>query len=226
MCLKIIQWSVVLVLFSSCIKEEGGPEIVVEPPEPIEVKIDSILTGSLYNVTIGTAAEEVYTGLQGFTNARGKIQYLGIVGLLNMKVTDLKDRIVSYNSLILDQKPSVAFGGQIYFKGDKIESIYFRNGAKTSSWPNNANDPLRVGDPVATIYDKLIQLEKDSRFTRFFEYIGMFEKNMDRPFDAFQSRSNKWQFSIVEDDKNFIRVDLEFKEAKLVKIRSRHERYL
>ena len=215
-------------IFTSCLKDDPtDPEIIVEPPFPIEVKLDSIQTGTLYNVTVGTSGEEVYKGLQGFTNSRGKIDYLAITGILNTKVTDLKDRIQLYNGLILNQQPSSPLASQIYFKDNKIASIYYRNSPnKLSRWPVDADNPLKVGDSVESIYDKLVALQKDNRYTRFFEYIGLFEKNMNTPFDAFQKKSNLWQFSITEDDKNFIRVDLVFENAVLIKVRSRHERYL
>lgn len=219
--------SVTVLLFASCLKHDAtNPEIIVEPPMPVEVKLDSILTGSLYNVTVGTGAEEVYKGLQGFSNAKGKIEYLSITGTHNMALEDLKDRIPLYNSLILDRKPSLPQGGQIYFENNEIASIYYRDGKKVASWPWDAADPLRVGDPVTVIYDKLVKLQKNPDYARMFDYIGMFEKNMGKPFDAFQNKSALWQFSIAEDDKNFIRVDLVFEDAKLIKIRSRHERYL
>jgi len=213
-------------LFFSCIKDNKDLEPIVEPPWPIEVKTDSIMTGTLYNVTVGMSAEEVYKGLQGFSNAKGKIEYLSITGLLNVGVNSLKDRIPLYKGLILDQKPSSVSAGQIYFKNNKIESIYQRDGVRLTKWPYDAGDPLRLGDPVESIYDKLKKLESDSRYTRLFEYIGMFEKNLDRPFDSIQKKSTLWQSSIAEDDKNFIRIDFVFDNEKLVKIRSRHERYL
>lgn len=215
-------------LFVSCLKNDSDdPEIIIEPPFPIEVKLDSIQTGSLYNVTVGNSAEEVYKGLQEFTDSKGKISYLAITGVLNTTLTDLKDRIPLYNGLILDQKPSNPLSSQIYFKGGKIESIYYRNSPnKLSRWPVDASDPLKIGDPVENIYDKLVALQKDGRYARFFEYMGLFEKNMDKPFDTFQNKSNLWQFSVTVDDKNFIRVGLVFENAVLVKIRSRHERYL
>lgn len=225
--LPLTSLSLTVLLFASCLKNEStDPEIIIEPPMPVEVKLDSIMTGSLYNVTVGEDAEEVYRGLQGFSNAKGKIEYLGITGTHNATLSDLKDRIPLYNSLLLDRKPSLPQGGQIYFNNNEIVSIYHRDGKKVSSWPWDAADPLRVGDPVTVIYDKLIKLQKDPSYARMFDYIGMFEKNMNKPFDAFQNRSTLWQFSIAEDDNNFIRVDLVFENAKLVKIRSRHERYL
>lgn len=224
--IKLIQCSIAVLLLSSCMKENDGPEIIVEPPWPIEVKVDSIMSGTLYNLTVGDHAEEVYKGLQGLTDSKGKIEYLSITGLFNTKVEDLKDRIPLYNALRFDQKPSSPLSAYINFKGDKIESIYYRDGNRTSKWPNDAADALQVGDPVSSVYDKLVKLEKNTKYARMFEYIGMHEKNMNKSFDSFQNKSKLWQFSIIQDDKNFIRINLEFKDAKLVKIRSRHERYL
>lgn len=211
---------------TSCMKDVQEPEIIVEPAWPVEIKTDSIMTGSQYNVSIGMSAEEVYKGLQGFSNSKGKIQYLAITGMINGGITSLKDRIPLYSGLIFDQKPSSVLSGRITFKNNKIESIYSRDGARLSKWPYDAADPLRLGDPLDGIYNKLKKLESDSRYSRLFEYIGMFEKNMEQPFDTFQNKSTLWQSSISEDDKNFIRIDFVFEDAKLVKIRSRHERYL
>jgi len=214
-------------LFFSCIKDDNTDlEPIVEPPWPVEVKTDSIMTGNLYNVSIGMSAEEVYKGLQGFSNAKGKIEYLSISGVLNVGINSLKDRIPLYSGLILDQKPSSVSSGRINFKNNKIESIYSRDGVRLIKWPYDAVDPLRLGDPLESIYDKLKKLESDSRYKRLFEYIGMFEKNMDRPFDTIQKKSTLWQSRIAEDDKNFVSIDFIFENEKLVKIRSRHERYL
>lgn len=214
------------VVLTSCLKEPVEPQVIVEPPQPVEVKLDSIVQGTLYNVTIGDEAEKVYSDLQQFSETEKPIAYLGITGQFNTKLHDLENRIPLYSALILDRKPSSPEGGQIYFEGNVIKSIYSRNGIKLQTWPNSSSTALKVGDIVDTVYDKLTKLHSESRYAGLFAYIGMFDKNIETEFDPIQEKSTLWQFSIAEDDKNFIRIDLVFEDGILTKIRSRHERYL
>jgi len=214
-----------ILILASCSDSAVDPEIIVEPPMPIEVKIDSILQGARYGLTIGDNPEKIYEGLQTYVKTIDTSPYLSITGFHNTKVEDLKDRIDLYGSLILDSKPSSLEGGQIYFEGDVIKSIYNRDGKKLLLWPKSSANPLRVGDKVVDIYEKLLKIKAEARHAHFFDYIGMFEKKINKPFDPKQRSSNLWQFSFSEDKKNIVLVDLVFENQVLVKIKSRHERY-
>src|SRR5690606_36599792 len=81
------------VFITSCSKEPLDPKVIVEPPEPVEVKLDSILQGSLYNVTIGDNSEKVYTDLQMYAKDEKPIVYLGVTGQFNTELEDLENRI-------------------------------------------------------------------------------------------------------------------------------------
>ncbi len=220
----ILLFSILFV--GACAKKETEPEIIVEPPEPVEVKLDSIQTGKIYNLTIGDPAEKVYADLQLFTKDMKQKPYLSITGMLNDRIENLEDRIPLYGSLIFDRKPSSANGGQIYFEDNAIKSIYNRNGTKLTSWPQSSPDALRVGDPLVDIYGKLVKIHADKRFSSLFGYIGMFEKNIATDYDRIQAESDLWQFNFSIDSKQFMRLDLVFDDGKLTKIRSRYERYL
>src|SRR5690606_30345540 len=148
-----------------------GPEVIVEPPEPVEIKLDSIMLGTLYNVTIGDNAESVYADLQIYAKGETPIGYLGITGQFNDRLEDLENRIILYRSLVLDRKPSAKEGGQIYFANDVIKEIYNRDGVKLKSWPNSSSGALKVGDPVNSIYRKLIDLRRKPHYAGLLEYI-------------------------------------------------------
>ncbi|WP_028298159.1 hypothetical protein [Olivibacter sitiensis] len=212
--------------FASCSQGIVEPEIIVEPPEPVEIVVDSILQGTLYNVTIGDDAEKVYADLQEFSESLTQRPYLAITGQFNDRIEDLKDRIPLYQSLVFDRKPSSPNGGQIYFEDGIIKSIYNRKGEKLTSWPQSSANALRVGEPVSGIYDKLVKINTDQRFSSFFDYIGMFEKNTKTAYDPVQNRSLLWQYSFGIDEKQFNRVDLVFKDGMLTMIKTRYERYL
>src|SRR5690606_37986219 len=87
---------------TSCSKEPVDPQVIVEPPEAVEVKLDSIMQGTLYDVTIGDNAESVYADLQMFSKQEKPIAYLGITGQFNDRLEDLENRIILYSSLVLD----------------------------------------------------------------------------------------------------------------------------
>lgn len=214
------------VLFTSCLKEPQEPELIVDPPDPIEVRLDSTMEGTIYNVTIGDNAEQVYADLQQYAKDEKQIPYLAITGQFNTEVADLENRIPLYNSLIFDKKPSAAEGGQIYFEDGIIKSIYNRDGKKRQSWPSASSDALKVGDGIGSVYGKLVKLQRKPSYAGFFAYIGMFDKNIKTEYDLVQQKSTLWQLSVSEDDKNFIRIDLIFEDGVLIKVRSRHERYL
>ncbi len=216
-----------LLLFAlgSCEKNPTVPLIIVEPPEPVEIILDSLVQGSRYNVHIGDPAEKVYSDLQSFAQENDPTAYLAVTGFLNNSIADLKDRIPLYNSLLFDEKPSSKHGGQIYFENHKIKSIYNRDGQQLTSWPQGASNALRVGDPVENIYPKLVKLNADGRYTSLFQYIGMFEKNLGKPYDHFQERSLLWNFNFSIDSNQVMRLDLLFEDGRLVKLRSRYERY-
>lgn len=213
-------------IVSSCSKSPVDPMVIVEPPEPVEIILDSIIEGTLHGMTVGDGAEQVYTDLQLFTKTKETTTYLSITGQLNPAITDLNERVPLYASLIFDRKPSSPAGGQIYFEGNLIKTIYNREGKKLTSWPNPSSNALRVGDSVEDIYGKLVKIHADSRFSNLFDYIGMFHKDTDKAYDPVQRLSNLWQFNFSIDEKNVIRLDLIFANGTLTKIKSRHERYL
>lgn len=215
-----------LSLLCSCSKINTKPEIIVEPPQPIEVRLDSIQEGEIYNVKIGDAAEKVYADLQFFAKGVKQKPYLAITGFLNDRIEDLEGRIPLYGSLIFDQRPSAKKGGQIYFEGNTIKSIYSRDGNKLTTWPHGSSSALQVGDRITEIYAKLIKINGDKRFRSLFDYIGMFEKNLETGYDPSQEKSDLWQFNFSINKKQLVRLDLVFEEGKLVKVRSRYERYL
>lgn len=217
---------VCLYLLGACRKMNTEPEIIVEPPEPIEVKLDSIQEGEMYNVKIGDPTEKVYADLRFFAKGVQQKPYLAITGFLNDHIEDLEGRIPLYGSLIFDQRPSSKNGGQIYFEGNNIKSIYNREGKKLTKWPQGSPSALQVGDRITDIYAKLIKINNDKRFSSLFDYIGMFEKNLETDYDPLQEKSDLWQFNFSIDEKQVVRLDLVFEEGRLVMVRSRYERYL
>ncbi|TYR31802.1 hypothetical protein FXV77_20430 [Sphingobacterium phlebotomi] len=217
---------VCLYLLGACRKMNTEPEIIVEPPEPIEVKLDSIQEGEMYNVKIGDPTEKVYADLRFFAKGVQQKPYLAITGFLNDHIENLEGRIPLYGSLIFDQRPSSKNGGQIYFEGNNIKSIYKREGKKLTKWPQGSPSALQVGDRITDIYAKLIKINNDKRFRSLFDYIGMFEKNLETDYDPLQEKSDLWQFNFSIDEKQVVRLDLVFEEGRLVMVRSRYERYL
>lgn len=214
-----------LCLLIACGKTGSEPEIIIEPPYPIEVRLDSIQEGEMYNAKIGDPPEKVYADLQFFARGLTQKPYLGIVGGLNGRIEDLEGRIPLYNSLIFDRKPSASAGGQIYFADGTVNAIYNRLGKKLTAWPEGSPSALRIGDRITDIYGKLITIRADRRFSNLFDYIGMYEKNIETAYDPFQERSDRWDFNFSIDSKQYIRLNLVFEDGKLVKIRSTYERY-
>lgn len=217
-----------VVFLCACSKINQDPEIIVEPPEPVEVRIDSMQAGKAYNITIGDTPRKVYEDLQFFAKGLDHRPYLAISRTPDTQIEALKDRIPLYFSLYFDRKPSTPVGGQIYFEDHKIKSIYTRDGTQRTAWPISSPDALRVGDPVSIIYDKLVKIQADSRYARLFDYIGMFEKNVETAYDPKQEESDVWQFNFTLDksQNEVVRLNLVFEEGVLVKILSRYERYL
>lgn len=134
-------------------------------------------------------------------------------------------RLVSSCSRLFPKLAISKNGGQIYFENNTIKSIYNRHGKKLSTWPEGSPSALQVGDRVEDIYSKLISIEANKHFTPLFQYIGMFDKNINAPFDRMQEESSLWHFNFSIDSQQVMRLDLIFEGEILIKIRSRYERY-
>jgi len=223
--MKLFSYIMAIVFLSACAKEKDNTEIIVEPPFPYEVTVDSILSGSQYNMNIGDSPEQTYTHLQAYSKAQKHTPYLSMYRSNAKQLAELKDRIPLYWSLFLDSQPSSPSSPRIYFENNKVKAIYFRDGKRISSWPMNGTYRITEGDALTTIYDKLVKISQDKKYSNLFQYLGLFEKNLDLGFDPYHTETSSWQYNFTVHEKDIHMVSIYFKNNKLHMIKTKVSKY-
>ena len=216
-----INWLAAMLLLVSCGQPEFEPEIVGPEPEPVFVlESDSITSGEMLGIGIGSTAAEAYEAIQEVQRGKNS-PHLQIVSNVFTRVTDLKDRLHLYSQLLFDETRGTSRGVQVYFENDKIKSIWTNNGDKLTGWPSDKQVPARlsVGDPVSEVYPKLIKLSTDMRYAIRFGRISLFDKNTEKPFDPIMADSPQWYFSLPAGEKRFHVYYLHFDEGRLAAIK-------
>src|SRR5690606_20386646 len=136
-------------------------------------------------------------------------------------VKDLKDRIPLYNQLLFDETRGTSRGIQVYFENGRIKSIWTNNGDKLNRWPTGgpASDRLSVGDPISTVYPKLVKLGVSAMYARRFERISLGDKNTATEFDPILADASQWYFSMPAQEKRFYVYYLYFEKGALLAIK-------
>ena len=213
-----------LFLLNACSKQsDNGPEVIVEPPYPYAIKMDTITMGGLWNLVTGSSKKQVYDSIQ----KEQHIRYLAITGYIPTALTDIQNRFELYTTLLLDENKGTASGIQFYFENDKIKSIYLNDGTRLNRWPLSGNVAIQTGAAVQGIYDQLTAIQKNPLFSKKFERISLFSKNIQKPFDDRNMEiSNRWELSSnSKGPKTIYTATLVFTNDKLDSIYTRQEQY-
>lgn len=217
--------SVILALFS-CKKETNrDPIIIIEPPDLRIIAQDTIMSGNFREFAIGQSPEQVYATIQN-TRVQRQIKYLGIVNNNFTNITALESRVDLYTQLFLYEASVFTPDDiQIYFEEDKIKSIYTRNGNKLSQWPAINNTFIKTGDPLSSVYNKLLAISNISQYSAKFKQMSLTSKNIEKGYDINMSLSSKWELSSAVTDKIFWHVELNFSNGSLLSIYATHYEY-
>lgn len=209
--------------FSACKKEAAtkGPLITVDPIPPKLISSDTLRTGGQWGLNIGEAPATVYSKFQAIIADR-RIDYLAIVGNVFTNLESLENKIPLYRTVYLDETVGTSTGIQLYFTDNKLNSIFTNDGVKLKRWPlvNDAAHSVAVGDVIDGIYAKLVKIKQQGAYTKKFERISIFDKDITKVYDPLMSASPQWYFISVTDDTHYTMVTLNFSAGKLASIYS------
>jgi len=216
---KIYTFLLAAVLFTACKKAELDDRIIIEPPYQKQISSDTLTSGQLFGLAIGQTSVELYAKLQQIQVAE-KIGGLSIVNNIYTNIDSLKTRLPLYTGLLMDEEKGTSTGVQLSFENNKVKSIYLNNGEMLTRWPIGftQNTTIAVGDPVDDIYQKLVNIKKNSAFAKKLERLSIFFKDNNKPFDPQMSASPQWYFVSTISAKRYNYVSLNFTAGKLVSI--------
>lgn len=216
---KIYAFLLAVVLFTACKKADTEDRIIVEPPYQKLIASDTLTSGQLLGLTIGQTSAELYAKIQQ-VQATEKIGGLSIVNNIYTSIDSLKTRLPLYTGLLMDEAAGTSTGVQLSFENNKVKTIFLNNGTALTRWPIGfaQNTTIAVGDPVNDIYQKLVNIKKNSAFAKKLERLSIFFKDNNKPYDPQMSVSPQWYFVSTQSTKRYIYVTLNFTAGKLVSI--------
>ncbi len=201
-----------LLALSSCKKDNSEDRFKI-PPEPPDSKIlskDTIRSGSLWGITIGSNAAQVYAKLTEL-KADKQLRFLGLYKNELTQLDSLKTRMALYNTI---EFPNI--GLTVYSYGDKIDRI--NRGFDYNRWPVGAgtDNSIAVGDAISLIYQKLVNIKKNIDYEDKFVQIVMPFKKLDTPYDPNMANAVSWYSSTVtQADGKWYNLNLDFDKGKL-----------
>ncbi|GAB3933395.1 hypothetical protein [Mucilaginibacter myungsuensis] len=205
-----------LVGLSSCKKDR---DINTEPLLPKVISKDSIKTGQYWGMAIGDTHAQTYAKLAEMKAAK-KIVSIGVVGNVFTTLDSLSTRIPLYRAIYLDETTGTADGVQIGFANDKVVDIYYNNGVRVNAWPSTgaANATVMVGDSSKNLYQKFVNIKQISAYSKKFERISLFYKDINKAYDPYTGNSPQWYVVSPEGTNRYYELLLNFKEGKLAVI--------
>ena len=191
-------------------------EPIVEPRFAILVESDTINSGSYLGLHVTEKAESIYTNIQSL-RVPEKISYVNIVSNISTDITQLRNRIPLYQSVLLDQKVGTDSGVQITIEEGKVKSIYLNSGKKLTQWPekSDSQSSVRVGDQAIELYQKLVNIHNKGTYSNKFERISLFTKDMSTGFDSVMAQSPQWYFSYSTGQDLWEMVQVHLKDGKV-----------
>jgi hypothetical protein len=204
----------VILSISACKKENSALTSDLQ-----QVKIlttDSIQTGQYWGLTIGDSHATIYAKVQAMKGEKS-IAYIGVVGNVFTQLTDIEHTLPLYRSIFLDETKGTGTGIQISFVDNKVKAIYTNDGLKLNKWPqsNSENASVANNDLITDVYKKLVNIKASGEYTKKFERISLFEKDINKPYDDKMNLSGKWYFVSEVTPKRYYLVNLTFLSGKL-----------
>lgn len=215
-------------IFNSCLDaEDKDIKPVVEPPETVLLKKDSLTTGKHYGITIGQTATAVYPGVQTLHDSLD-VNYLNLVSNFVTDFSTLKERLPLYSYMTFDAKPGSSGGVQLWFENRKLKSIYLNSGKRLGQWPENINasEAVREGESSEVTAEKLISLQGNSRYKSRFEHAMLGVKTLQEAFDPAMKTTPEWYFGYRVDERHTNYVHVHFSEGKVIYILVNHMKTL
>ncbi|MET0463695.1 MAG: hypothetical protein ABW007_11090 [Chitinophagaceae bacterium] len=184
------------------------------------IQTDTVRVGQFWGINVGDAAQEVYATVQNIRQQR-QIAYLGIAANTYSDLPAVQTKIPFYNSIFLDEVNATSTGVQIGFKEDKVDAIFMNSGAPLTKWPsiNDFQNSIGIGDPLSTVYDKLVAIKSLSVYGDKLQRISLFDKNMAKDYEPAMAAVAKWQIlTTVNTNKRWELVELNFSAGVITSV--------
>lgn len=209
-----------VIALSACKKEVSDNNVIIDPLPPKILSSDTLRTGQLWGLAIGQPVADSYAKIQALS-AEKNINTLVVVNNVYTTLDSLQTRLPLYTSLYLDSKIGSSTGIQVNFINGEVSVMYTNDGVKLAKWPTstNTNATIKVGDNIAGIYQKLVNIKKTA-YANKLERISIFYKDIASAYDTQMSVSPQWYFGSVINDKTYNRVQLNISAGKIVSIYS------
>jgi len=211
---RLLILSLPLFLLTACLKDDE-PEIIIEPVFPVLVSSDTLTTGEKWGLTIGMPAEDLYNKIKTLSFQQ-PVTNVQVIGNFFSKIEDLENKISLYHAIYLDESFGTSTGIQIAFADDKVSTIYTNSGVKLNRWPSESSlINIKTGDATEGIYQKLLRIRQFPGYSKKFERISIFSKNLKKPYDPGMTLSRQWQFVAISDSSHTYHISVNLTDGKL-----------
>jgi hypothetical protein len=216
---KILVFLFPLLWLCACTKNNSSPGI------------DTVTSGSKWNLVIGSSPENVYAQLQVLGTEK-KFWQVAVVGRLPYSSPQQVQALLPfYHFITLEKNAAVVERALIQFTGDSVTGIS-AGGAlpeEISKWPQDQPDDIAIHthDPVSQLYTKLAALYRLPAYSSY--SLTLPDKPLQKPFDPDMANYTEWAFSMTErvrpqvDGRHAVR--LYFKDHKLYKIQDEYSEH-
>ena len=188
-------------------------------PDPIPWRViskDSITSGTFMGMAIGDSADDVYKAIRRLPSNM-RVDHLQLVNNQSSDLYALEDRIPLYSYLVLDEHRGSDKGVQISLENGRVSAIFLNSGKSLARWPQGESKKSSVilGDKAESLYDKLVNIRRNSRYRSSFERISLMTKDLDSSFDPAMAQLPQWYFSNLENGGEMRQVQMFLTEGRL-----------
>lgn len=210
---KLLMFISPFLLFLSCKKGDSLP------------RTETIIAGSKWGLTIGSAPGDVYRQLQLLGKEKKFSQVAVVYRQPYSKPQDVEHLLAFYDALTLDRNSGAVDRALIQFPGDTVTWIN-AGGAlpeEVAKWPQEAPDEAAIhkSDSVDALYRKLLAIYQLPAYTNY--QIVLPDKPLGKPYDPDMANYEEWAFTMSAKVRPGIggisSVRLYFQEDKLIRIR-------
>lgn len=206
-----------LLALGGCTKDTPGPQI--DDTQPVFtaklISRDSITAGNYRGIAIGSSTDESFSILEQYRQQK-VVTYLGAVNNYFFDVTDLKNRILHFTELVLDEKFDTESGVQLQLESGQVKHIALNNGRELSQWPQTTEvtNAIQIGDQADVLYNKLLALSNQREYAHKFERMVLLSRHAYAIYDPAKA-SLPWNLIYRAQANQYEGVTIHLKDKKV-----------
>lgn len=159
---------------TSCKTQTNEPTVVGPEPEPRLTYLgrDSIVTGDYRGIAIHASSDDAFEVLEVHRENKS-VNYISAVNNYFADVADLKNRLTSFDWMVLDEPSDTPTGVQVQLSAGKVTGIRLNQGKELTQWPEPAdgNVAIQIGDAPEILYEKLVSLSQLPAYRHKFQRV-------------------------------------------------------